>query len=169
MVPETRETTAGPESRSARRQVPLRPGIFRLPDRPGDKAALIGSRCPDCDSYFFPKRENCLNCGRRGLDETELSSRGKVWTYTIAHQVPPGAVVGLSGGIDSAVTGSLIEAPYAIAQVQLPEKVMVQTVLTGCDPESVHVGMDVELVIEKVKEDDNGNDVVAFKFGPAPA
>ena len=152
MVPESKETAASPDSQAARSMVPLRPDLFRLPARPGDKPALIGSRCPDCDSYFYPMREICLNCARQGLDQAELSGRGKVWTYTIARQTPP---------------GSLIEAPYAIAQVQLPEKVMVQTVLTGCDLESVRVGMDVEMVIEKVRQDDSGNDVVAFKFRPA--
>jgi uncharacterized OB-fold protein len=149
MAGDAEKTDAHDRAGSPRPMVPLRPGLFRLPERPGDKAALIGSRCPDCDSYFFPTREICLNCGRQGLDETGLSDRGKVWTYTIARQTPP---------------GSLIEAPYAIAQVQLPEKVMVPTVLADCDPESVRIGMDVEMVIEKVKEDADGNDVVAFKF-----
>lgn len=154
MAPERKETATSAKSGSKRPMVPLRPGIFRLPERPGEKAALIGSRCPDCDSYFFPRREICLNCSRQGLDNAELSTRGKVWTYTIARQTPP---------------GSLIEAPYAIAQVQLPEMVMIGTVLTGCDPDSVHVGMDVEMVLDKVREDSDGNDVVAYKFRPTSA
>jgi uncharacterized OB-fold protein len=151
MAGDTRTTDARDKGPSPRPMVPLRPGLFRLPEGPGEKACLVGSRCPDCDSYFYPRRAICLNCGRQGLDDTTLSDRGKVWTYTIARQTPP---------------GSLIEAPYAIAQVQLPEKVMVQTVLTGCDPESVRIGLDVEMVIEKVKEDADGNDVCAFKFRP---
>ena len=80
-----------------------------------------------------------------------MSSRGKVWTYTIARQTPP---------------GSLIEAPYAVAVVELPEKVSVESVLTDCDPESVHVGMAVEVVLAKMTEDEEGNDVVSFKFRP---
>jgi len=60
--------------------------------------------------------------------------------------------------------GSLIEAPYVVAQVELPERVIVTSVLSDCDVDSVRVDMPVELVLEKVKEDDEGNDVVAFKF-----
>jgi len=48
--------------------------------------------------------------------------------------------------------------------VKLPEKVIVGSVLSDCDVDSVRVDMPVELVLEKVKEDQDGNDVVAFKF-----
>jgi uncharacterized OB-fold protein len=114
-----------------------------------EKPALIASRCPRCGEYFFPKRAICLACGQVGLDEAYLTGPGKIWTFTIARMTPP---------------GSLIEAPYVVAQVELPERVIVTSVLSDCDVDSVRVDMPVELVLEKVKEDAEGNDVVAFKF-----
>jgi uncharacterized OB-fold protein len=132
-----------------KRVVPLRDGLFRIPESPGEKPALIASRCPRCGEHFFPKRAVCLACGQIGLDEAYLTGPGKIWTFTIARMTPP---------------GSLLEAPYVVAQVELPEKVIVQSVLSDCDVESVRCDMPVELVLEKVKEDDEGNDVVAFKF-----
>jgi hypothetical protein len=129
--------------------IPLREGLFRIPTSPGEKPALIASRCPRCGEHFFPKRAICLACGQVGLEETYLTGPGKIWTFTIARMTPP---------------GSLIEAPYVVAQVELPEKVIVQSVLSDCDVDSVRVDMPVELVLEKVKEDEEGNDVVAFKF-----
>lgn len=137
---------------TAKRMLPLREGLFRLPRGPGDPGALLGSRCLQCGAYFFPRRVICLSCGRQGLEDTDLSTCGKVWTYTIAGQTPP---------------GSLIEAPYVLAVVELPEKVMVQSPLADCDLDAVHVGMDVEFVLVKMKEDEEGNDLMAFKFKPA--
>jgi uncharacterized OB-fold protein len=132
-----------------KRVVPLREGLFRIPDSPSEKPSLIAARCPRCGEHFFPKRAICLACGHEGLDETYLTGPGKIWTFTIARETPP---------------GSLIQAPYVVAQVRLPEKVIVGSVLTDCDVDSVRVDMPVELVLEKVKEDQEGNDVVAFKF-----
>jgi hypothetical protein len=133
----------------AKRAVPLREGLFCIPTKPGEKLALIASRCPRCGEHFYPKRAICLACGKVGLEEAYLTGPGKIWTFTIARETPP---------------GSLIRAPYVVAQVQLPEKVIVGSVLTDCDVDSVRVDMPVELVLEKVKEDEEGNDVVAFKF-----
>ena len=139
------------EAQTDRRQVPLRGGIFRLPSGPGEEAALIGSRCQKCGDHFFPKRSICLNCGQEDIEETALSRRGKIWTYTVARQTPP---------------GSLMQAPYVIAMVELPEGVMVQAVLSECDPEAVHVGMEVEMVVEKMGTSAEGEDLMAFKYKP---
>ena len=136
---------------SAKQMVPLRAGIFRLPETPDGKPVLLGSRCTSCGAHYFPKRQICIACGHEGLDEAELSGRGKVWTYTIAGQTPP---------------GSLVEAPYALAVVELPEKVAIRTVLTDVDLDVVKVGMDVEITLAKMKEDEDGNDVVSYKFRP---
>ena len=136
-------------SEKQKRVVPLRPGIFRIPQSPGEKPALIASRCPRCGQHFFPRRVICLACGHQGLDEALVSPWGRIYTFTIARQTPP---------------GSLVQAPYVVAQVELPEKVIVQSVLSECDVDSVRIGMAVEMVLEKVKEDDEGNDVVAYKF-----
>jgi uncharacterized OB-fold protein len=132
-----------------KRAVPLREGLFCIPTKPGEKPSLIASRCSRCGEHFYPKRAICLACGKVGLEEAYLTGPGKIWTFTIARETPP---------------GSLIRAPYVVAQVQLPEKVIVGSVLTDCDVDSVRVDMPVELVLEKVKEDEEGNDVVAFKF-----
>jgi uncharacterized OB-fold protein len=137
------------EAQTERRMVPLREGLFRLPSA-GEEAALIGSRCPDCGKHFFPRRHVCLNCSHEGLDEVPLSRRGKIWTFTVARQTPP---------------ASLTQAPYAIGYVELPEGVRVETVLIG-DPEAVHIGMDVEFVLEKVGTSADGADMMAFKFRP---
>jgi scaffold protein (connect acetoacetyl-CoA thiolase and HMG-CoA synthase) len=139
------------ETASAKKIVPLREGIFRAPKTLEDKPVLVGSKCPNCGAYYFPRRHICISCAHEGLEEAELSGRGKVWTYTIAGQTPP---------------GSLVEAPYALAVVELPEKVAIRAILTDVDVNAVKVGMDVEIVLVKMKEDDDGNDVVSYMFRP---
>ena len=141
--------TATQADEKPKRVVPLREGIFRIPTDPGEKPALIASRCSRCGEHFFPRRAICLGCGQVGMEEAYLTGPGKISTFTIARMTPP---------------GSLIEAPYVIALVELPERVIVASVLSGCDVDSVRVDMPVELVLEKVKQDKEGNDVVAFKF-----
>ena len=113
--------------------------------------ALEGCRCPDCGDTFYPPRTVCLSCYHEGLDRVTLSGRGTLHTFTIARMTLPGAFV---------------KAPYVIAQVQLPERVIIPTVLDGVDPESVEIGMELEIVIEKAMSDADGNDVMAFKFRP---
>ena len=113
--------------------------------------ALEGCRCPGCGDTFYPPRAVCLSCYHEGLDRVALSRRGTLHTFTIARMALPGAFV---------------KAPYVIAQVQLEEGVIIPTVLDDVDPESVQIGMELELVIEKAMSDAEGNDVMAFKFRP---
>lgn len=117
---------------------------------PGEEA-LEGSRCPECGESFYPPRVVCLNCYHEGLDTVALSRGGKLFTFTIARMALP---------------GTLVPAPYVIAQVELPEGIHIQTVLTDVDPETVKIGMELELVVEKASVSAEGADVMTFKFRP---
>ena len=137
-----------PEAPTERREVPLKGARLRL----GESPALLGSRCQQCGEHFYPPRYVCLNCYHEGLEEVALSTRGELYTFTIAR---------------AALPGTLMTPPYVIAQVRLPEGVSVATVLTDVDPETVRIGMPLELVVEKASVDSEGNDVMTFKFRPA--
>jgi len=133
---------------SPRKQKPLKPGIFSMPEKPGEKPHLVASKCSQCGTYFYPQRVVCLNCGTETLKEAPLGGRGKVYTYTIARQQLPGA---------------LVKVPYAIAIVLMEEGCQVHTVITE-DYEKVAVDQDVEVYFEKVSEDAEGNDLLSYKF-----
>lgn len=122
-----------------------------MPSPDGEGAHLIGSKCKNCGDVFFPKREVCLNCGKIDMEEIALSTRGKLDTYTIITQVPPGAMV---------------TAPFVSARILLPEGVYVGALLADDDFQRLKVGMDVELVIDKLVEDKEGNEIIAYKFRP---
>ena len=136
------------EAPAERKQVPIKGARLRL----GDSPALLGSRCPGCGEHFYPPRYVCLNCYYEGLKEVPLSTRGELYSFTIARVALP---------------GTLMTPPYVIAQVRLTEGVQVATVLTDIDPETARIGMPLELVVEKASVDSEGNDVMTFKFRPA--
>ena len=130
---------------------PLKEGLYEISGSRPQDVHLIGSRCGDCGCVFFPTREICLNCGKRGLEKGALSTRGKLDTFTIVWQVPPGA---------------LVKAPYAIGRIVLPEGVYVGSLLGGCDMDDLKTGMDMEIGLEDLSEDEEGIGLAAFIFKP---
>jgi uncharacterized OB-fold protein len=92
----------------------------------------------------------CSRCLAGELEVAPLSSRGTVYTYTVVHQAPPG-----------------FEAPYALAYVDLPEGVRVLGQIAGVEAETVRIGLEVELSLEPFGEDDQGQELIGYRFRPA--
>jgi len=116
------------------------------------KPYLIGSKCRACGYVDFPPKVVCPACVTNGsMEEVQLSSRGKIDTFSVLHVGAPGFTV-----------------PYILAYVVLPEGPRVLSQITGCEPseDSLEIGIDVELVIEKIREDEQGNEVKSYKFRP---
>lgn len=135
-----------------KRRVPVKEGLWTTPSSPDEKPQLIANRCPSCGEIYFPQKPMCINCGYKDLEQIKLSQRGKIYSVTVVMQRPPLYYKGV--------------VPYAFGYVELPDGVRVETLFTDCDPETLIVGMDVELVIEKLHEDDEGNEIIAYKFRP---
>ena len=132
-----------------RKTIPIREGLFHIPSSPSEKPYLIGSRCEGCQEVMFPQRKICLNCFGRELDQVRLSSRGKLFTFTVNHQGP-----------------KEFSTPYASGVVDLPEGVRIYSLLTDWEAKGLKIGTEVELVVEEIKEDNNENIVVGYKFRP---
>ena len=121
---------------------------------------LLGSRCTACGTYFFPKETfACRNpqCGGNALEETPLSSRGTLWSFTDNRYPPPPPFV-----------ASDPFEPYAVAAVELAHEKMVVLgqVARGVRTEELAVGMEMELVVETLFEDDAGVHEI-WKWRPA--
>jgi len=134
-----------------KKRVPFRDGLFTMPSSPSEQPRLIGCRCQACGTYFYPRRRVCLNCQKREMEQVLLSPRGKLNTFTIFRQAP---------------ASGIMVPPYAVGQIELPEGVNVTSVLTGSDFESLDIGMGMEMVLEEVTKDQDGNGVMAYKFRP---
>ena len=138
----------------AKNRVPIREGLWSEPTAEDEKPQLIGSRCRSCGELFFPKQASglCSYCQSRDLEEVRLGSSGKIYSFTVVMQRPP--------------VYYQAEVPYAIGFVELPEGIRIETLFTGCDLDSLRIGMDVEMVLETLYENEEGAEVVAYKFRP---
>ena len=132
------------------REVPgerlIEEGLFRL-DETGTPR-LRGSKCPGCAAVFGGHRSVCLACLRVGMEDTDLSSAGEVYSFTTVHQQSADA---------------LIQPPYTVVQVRLPEGVIVTAPLLETDPQAVSVGLAVRTRAFRFKEA-SGDVVVSYAF-----
>ena len=144
------------EIRAEKKRIAAVEGWFTMDEK---KPRLIGTRCKSCGDYFFPRAVNCRNplCRAQEVEEVFLSRRGRIWSYTVNYYQPPAPYVPPDPFI-----------PYAVAAVELPEeKMLIQgQVVTGYDYSKLKIGMEMELVIEKLHDDEQGNEVVVWKWKP---
>ena len=117
----------------------------------GPEPALLGSRCTACATVFFPPTGGfCRNpaCAGEEFEPVELSRRGLVWSYTDARYQPPPPYIAPTDPYE----------PFALAAVELPEGLVVLgQVAQGYGVSDLHVGAEVELVIETLYADDAGD------------
>ena len=139
---------------AAKKQILLAEGLFTWPS---DEPHLIGTHCKSCGDYFFPKTFTCHNpnCKDKEIEEVTLSRRGKVWSYSILHYPPPPPFI----------VPDPFE-PMPIVEVEIPEGLKIIGVLEGGKPEDVKIGMEAELVVGKLYTDNEGNEVIGWKFKP---
>ena len=112
---------------------------------------LMGTKCAPCDRVFFPKKQVCPECFGEELAAVPLSRQGILHTYATSVMGPKG-----------------MDKPYLIGFIDLPEKIKLFSLITGCDlsGETLKVGMNMEMVVEKIKTGEDGNDVLGYKFRP---
>lgn len=143
----------------AKARVPAVPGWFTMDD---GEPRLLGTRCTGCGTYFFPKQSFfCKNpgCQSTEFEEVALGRRGKLWSFTENHYAPPAPYV----------SAEPFE-PFSIGAVELAtEKMVVLGQMTkGTRAADLRLGMEVELVLETLFEDD-ANEYVVWKWKPVAA
>lgn len=131
---------------------PVAEGLFT---ETADGPRLLGSKCVNCDTPYFPKAAICHNpgCNESRLEDAQFGPHGTLWGYTIQYYPPP----------PPAKYDEPYE-PYAIGLVDMAEGLRVLSRISADHPEAVTVRANVELVIEKLYTDTQGNDVSTFKF-----
>ena len=117
---------------------------------------LTGNMCPECGRKYFPPREVCPVCHRKSVGrmvEFTFSGRGRIYSHTTVHQVP---------------ADFAFQRPYVIALVELEEGPMVTAQIVDVDPEDVHIGMPVEMVFRRIREEGpEGVIQYGYKFRPS--
>ena len=136
-------------------QVAVADGIFTIAD---GSPKLLGSRCTNCGNHMFPRQSGCPKCMFNTQEDVELATRGTLWTWTV-QAFPPKAPPYLGPVGDDFV-------PYGVGYVELEGQLRVEGRLTESDPDKLVIGMEMELVLEHLSVDEDGNDVVTYAFAP---
>ena len=118
----------------------------------GDAAHLVARECTSCGALYFDRRNACAACSARDFKERTLGTSGVVRTFTIVHRAAPG-----------------VPAPFASAVVDLDGGGKVKANIVGVEvtPDSIKLGMHVNLTTFVAGTDDHGTEAVAFGFQPA--
>ena len=135
-------------------KVPFKEGMLTTPLSPLEEVRLKGIRCRACGALALGERKHCINCTSSDVEEHVFSEYGKVYTYTIVRHAPPPPYP------------QETFKPFPAAWVELEDGLYVLSELTDCGLDEVEIGMPVELAVGKGWEDDNGNDVIMYKFRP---
>jgi hypothetical protein len=113
---------------------------------------LIGEECPSCHTKLFPPRDVCLECEAPAIELYTFTGLGEVYSFTTVYDAP--------AGFDR-------YSPYTVALVKLEEGPLVTAQLTDIDTDEVQMGMPVEMVTRKLREDgEEGMIVYGYKFRP---
>lgn len=136
------------------KQIPIKDDLFTWPSA---APQLIGGQCPECSEFHFPLQQNCPSCASRKVDRVGLSRSGKLWTWTIQNFVPP--VPPYTGEVKNF-------KPFGVGYIELPEGLVVEGRLTVADAAQLRIGMDVELVLEPFRTDEQGNEIISYAFAP---
>jgi len=132
--------------------IPVEEGLFDYPVKKGRHPALLGNCCNSCGKRFFPKRSRCPSCLDQGqMENITLDRKGIIYACTVVHIPSPAG----------------IKAPYAYGYVDIPvDNIRVFALFTGEDPFSFYAGQKVELVLEPIKQNKDGQQVIGYKFKP---
>ena len=142
-------------TQAAKGQVPIAPDLFAWLD---DGAHLVGSKCLECGEVRFPANSFCPQCCKETTENIPLSQRGRLYSFTVQRFKPP-----------PPYRGPEPFEPYGVGMVELPEGLRVTSLLAESDPARLRVGMELELVVSKFFEDEEGREVLAYRFKPIEA
>jgi len=139
----------------AKGQIPAVEGAFTWPSA---EPCFIVSRCKKCGTVSFPKSAVCRNpkCkDKTDVEETTLTRIGKLMSYSLVCYPPPPPFV-----------ASQPFTPFAVGEVEFPEGIAILGQMAGCKYEDLRIGVEVETIVDKLYEDEDGNEIVAWKFRP---
>ena len=116
-----------------------RPQALDMPYWEGlKKHELRMQKCSDCGHIWFPPAFGCPKCLSTKYEWAKLSGKGKVWSWSIFHQVY--------------YKSFAPEVPYNVIQVQVEEGPIMISNMVECKNEDIKCDMRVEIVFDHVTE-----------------
>jgi len=112
------------------------------------RGELLMQTCGDCGKMRMPPRPMCFACRSLAVTWTEVSGRGRVWSFVVAH--PP------------LLPAYAEHAPYNVVVVELEEDPALRLVgnlvasadgpIDGVDPATIRIGEPVQVVFAQVDD-----------------
>ncbi len=131
-------------------RISLEPTVLKVGNTK-DEDVLMGSRCTECERYFFPQRKRCAHCAEPTTEPVELSREGILGSYSLMTRKPKYC---------------LIDPPYILGEVSIPEGIVIYSVIHSTDPEALEMGQPVRLDTVEIESDEKGGSVTAYRFAP---
>lgn len=103
-------------------------------------------QCESCEQYWFPPSRTCPHCLSAQVHFSDVSGRGKVFSFVTFHRVYHPGFAG--------------DVPYVVALIELEEGPRLLSNVVGVAPDDVRCEMPVEVVFEDV------GDATIPKFRP---
>ncbi|BBZ59189.1 OB-fold domain-containing protein [Mycolicibacterium monacense] len=133
-------------------------GLFRVD---GDRAVLFGSRRRSTGVVKFPAERPELFDGdadiQQDIEAIELSTTGTLYTYTTQEFPPP---LPYKGNRSPDVF-----KPYVVGFVELPEGVLVESLIVGATPDQLQIGQRLVSTTTNLETED-GRSLATFAFRP---
>ena len=99
---------------------------------------LAFQRCDGCARLQHPPRLECAACGGASFSFVPASGRGRVYTWTVTHQV--------------FLPAFAHEVPYAAVVSELDEGVRIVTGIREMTPDMLSLDLPVEVVLEEAAD-----------------
>jgi uncharacterized OB-fold protein len=100
---------------------------------------LLLQRCTSCRRFRFYPRSICPHCFSDTFEWRRSTGRGTIYSYTVIHRPPFPAFRD--------------KVPYVLALIELKEEVRMMSNIIDCDPNTVEIGMPVEVTFEDITEE----------------
>jgi uncharacterized OB-fold protein len=131
----------------------IRDDFFSEPNADTSLMRLMGSRCKACGEAFLGAPEGCANCQSEEFDPIPLSREGRLFSYTVVRNQPPGDY---KGAVNPFV-------PYPVGLVELSEGLRI---LCRIDAEidALKIDMPLTLSVHPYYQDQEGNTVLSYSY-----
>lgn len=129
---------------------PVDESLLRLDSGTRDGWRLPADHCSACGIQSHPLRARCPRCGAAELQEVSLPKSGRLVSYTLVHQTTP---------------ASMIAPPYHVGLVEIDEGPVIEAVgASTVAASTLLVGARVRLVLEPLGRDEDGEEIVSYRF-----
>jgi len=111
-------------------------------------------KCQDCGDYGWVPYPACRTCLSENLAWTKVSGDATVWSFSIVHRGPGAFAEEVPYVV---VLGKLVEEPRSL--------IVLADMVAQCPPESVAIGMPIEIAYEDIPSED----FTMYRFAPKDA